>query len=158
MYDSYFNRICKHCGLRFGLHRSSDDSCPIDESSGSYITDQYFQEKRKKVFCKLCSNPTTCLETQLCDKCWELKTRIENDPKLAQKILDQINKPKLIIEFPTEQHREKFMGWLSDGGGEDIYIEEVDPSIVKFDYSKAYPTWGYKPATDGDPLISLKEE
>lgn len=37
--------------------------------------------------CKLCGSEKGWPETKLCDRCWELKTRIENDPALAIQIL-----------------------------------------------------------------------
>lgn len=46
--------------------------------------DRFGQEIIK---CTLCGNPTTMLGTKLCDRCWELKSRIEADPDLAKKIL-----------------------------------------------------------------------
>ena len=45
---------------------------------------------RETVACSICGTPTPMLGTKLCDRCWELKTRIEADPELAQKILDSL--------------------------------------------------------------------
>lgn len=68
---------------------------------------------------------------------------------------------KLIIEFPNEELREWFLGYWSDGGGEyqamearEIYSDKND---IDFDYSKAFPAWGYNPEVDGDPKIIVKE-
>lgn len=40
--------------------------------------------------CTLCGNSTDMLETTLCNTCWELKTRIENNSKIAKKILEEM--------------------------------------------------------------------
>ena len=54
------------------------------------------------------------------------------------------DRPELIISFPSELHREDFVGWLCDGGGEHLYMDgpfrnwdtmEFIPAIVEFDYS-----------------------
>ena len=41
----------------------------------------------RNIPCKWCSKMTNMLVTKQCDGCWELSTRIERDPELAQKIL-----------------------------------------------------------------------
>jgi hypothetical protein len=41
--------------------------------------------------CELCDTPTQMTGTKRCNRCWELESRIERDPQLAQKILDRIN-------------------------------------------------------------------
>jgi len=40
--------------------------------------------------CSLCAQPTAMEGTKLCDRCWELKRRIEADPELAKKILQAV--------------------------------------------------------------------
>lgn len=42
--------------------------------------------------CELCGNPTTMTNTKRCDRCWELETRIQSNPELARRILDEIGK------------------------------------------------------------------
>lgn len=37
--------------------------------------------------CKVCGDTTFNLGTQLCDRCWELKIRIEERPQIAIKFL-----------------------------------------------------------------------
>lgn len=37
--------------------------------------------------CGLCGRPTRMLGTKRCDRCWELESRIQADPKLAREIL-----------------------------------------------------------------------
>lgn len=39
------------------------------------------------VFCRFCGTPTPMIGTKECDRCWELRTRIEGDPVLAAEIL-----------------------------------------------------------------------
>lgn len=73
---------------------------------------------------------------------------------------------RLIIEFPDALARESFLTWFSDGTGEqdfmmmerDQYAEEDgrDP-IVRFNYDKAFPAWGYNPAKDGPDKIVVAE-
>lgn len=40
--------------------------------------------------CRLCSMPTLMHGTQLCDRCWELESRIKMDPVIAGKILHEL--------------------------------------------------------------------
>jgi len=40
--------------------------------------------------CRVCDATTSSLGTRLCDRCWELESRIRSDPQLARKILDQL--------------------------------------------------------------------
>jgi hypothetical protein len=37
------------------------------------------------------------LGTKLCDRCWELETRITGDPVIARKILASLNEPNLLL-------------------------------------------------------------
>lgn len=53
----------------------------------------YF-DTEPKVPCKFCGKDTIMLGTKLCDGCWELTRRIERDPELAQKILNEIKQSK----------------------------------------------------------------
>jgi len=70
-----------------------------------------------------------------------------------------MNRPKLTITFPTDEHRDDFLAWLSDGGGEYIYMEgqtDERSEIVKFDYSDAFEAWGKK--DDSDPIVHTYTE
>jgi len=40
--------------------------------------------------CGICGLSTTVLRTRRCDRCWELESRIENDPRLACEILARL--------------------------------------------------------------------
>lgn len=40
--------------------------------------------------CRLCDRKTTSLGTKLCDRCWELETRITYDLKLAVKVFKNL--------------------------------------------------------------------
>jgi len=44
--------------------------------------------------CTLCGAKTHMTGTRLCDRCWELRKRIEADPELAQKILNETRRSK----------------------------------------------------------------
>lgn len=46
----------------------------------------------KTIPCRLCGDPTDFLGTKLCGDCWELETRIQRRPDIAQKILSQMFK------------------------------------------------------------------
>lgn len=46
------------------------------------------------VSCKLCGHPTHMLGTKLCDPCWELEVRIRQDPEIARKVLDSLDKER----------------------------------------------------------------
>jgi hypothetical protein len=52
----------------------------------------YKKVEEKNVPCKLCNTPTTFTGTELCNRCWELKSRIEMHPELARKILEDFEK------------------------------------------------------------------
>jgi hypothetical protein len=60
---------------------------------------------------------------------------------------------EVTFKFPTKAHRDDFLTWMSDGGGEYVYMEgqtgEI-PEITRFDYTEAYESWGHK---EGDPTI-----
>lgn len=43
--------------------------------------------ERETVPCELCERPTPMLGTRRCHRCYELETRIKDDPALARKIL-----------------------------------------------------------------------
>lgn len=67
-----------------------------------------------------------------------------------------MTKHKVIIEFPSLNARERFLGWLSDGGGEYQFMEgeavhapSPATEIKEFDYSRAFPAWGYDPKKHG---------
>jgi len=54
-----------------------------------------------------------------------------------------MSRAELTISFPTKRHRDDFTAWLSDGGGEYIYMEGQTivedtagelTEIVEFDY------------------------
>lgn len=44
----------------------------------------------KAIKCKWCGKETTSIGTKMCDSCWELETRINNDLELAKKIIKRI--------------------------------------------------------------------
>ena len=65
---------------------------------------------------------------------------------------------KVTFEFPTDVIRAQFLGWVADGGGEYTFLEHVDPDAdYQFDYSKAFPAWGYDPEVDGHPVVTMTE-
>ena len=48
------------------------------------------EKQKEEIPCRLCKEPTRMLGTKLCDRCWELETRIHYDPKLAIQILSEL--------------------------------------------------------------------
>lgn len=44
--------------------------------------------------CRICGDQTPMLGTKLCDRCWELETRIRRDMELAEKILNRLKREK----------------------------------------------------------------
>lgn len=53
------------------------------------------QASQKTIPCRICGEQTPMLGTKLCDRCWELETRIHHDPELARKILFAMSKPEI---------------------------------------------------------------
>lgn len=51
--------------------------------------------------CTLCGKQTRMMGTKLCDRCWEIKSRIESDPELALQILTELNKTPLPPRRPA---------------------------------------------------------
>ena len=47
-------------------------------------------DDRPTVECRICGEPTPMLGTKLCDRCWELERRIQVDPLIAKKILENM--------------------------------------------------------------------
>lgn len=48
-------------------------------------------KKKETIPCKWCGTQTDFLGTKCCHGCWELSSRIESEPELAQRILDAHN-------------------------------------------------------------------
>lgn len=67
--------------------------------------------ERKTVPCTLCGTKTFMLGTRLCDRCWELKHRVEHDPHLAAKILDGMREPEVYDHYPRGSYRRGLMIW-----------------------------------------------
>jgi NMD protein affecting ribosome stability and mRNA decay len=44
--------------------------------------------------CTICGKPTPMLGTKLCNRCWELRSRILADPELARKIINEMDGPE----------------------------------------------------------------
>lgn len=44
-----------------------------------------------EVPCGICGTPTTMTGTKRCDRCWELERRIQANPALARKILENLD-------------------------------------------------------------------
>jgi ribosomal protein L37E len=49
-------------------------------------------KERDSVPCRLCGDVTHMVSTRLCDRCWELETRIHRSPELARRILLKLEK------------------------------------------------------------------
>jgi hypothetical protein len=71
---------------------------------------------------------------------------------------------RVIIEFPTLNARERFLGWLSDGGGEYAFFESERThapakavEINQMDYARAFPAWGYDPVKHGPDKVVIAQ-
>ena len=42
---------------------------------------------------------------------------------------------EVTFRFPSEEERNEFIGWLSDGGGEYTYMEFTRTKVNRFTYS-----------------------
>ena len=70
---------------------------------------------------------------------------------------------RVIFEFPDEASAKRFLVQFCDGNGEqnwfvleDLAVEDGLPeeqAIRRFDYSRAFPEWGYDPAKHGTDLV-----
>jgi len=67
--------------------------------------------------CKWCGDLTAMDGTKECDRCYELRTRIDDDPELAKKILE--GQPKILKSFETFTHEDvwKIRRFLCPGCG-----------------------------------------
>lgn len=52
--------------------------------------------EKKSIPCKWCGEQTTSLGTKECDRCWELRTRIEKNKVIAAKIFVELQ----AVKFP----------------------------------------------------------
>ncbi len=48
--------------------------------------------QKQKIPCQWCGKSSIMMETMECDSCWELRSRIKQNPELARKILNSIKK------------------------------------------------------------------
>lgn len=74
----------------------------------------------KTVKCRICKTPTPMLGSKLCDRCWELETRIKMDPEIARKILRSLSTKATMI------HR---FGWIPVIGA-GLTLDTVIGSLV----------------------------
>jgi hypothetical protein len=59
----------------------------IHHSEDGKDYDQFGQEL---VDCRLCTGKTPMRGTRLCDRCWELDSRVRADPEIAMYILTEL--------------------------------------------------------------------
>lgn len=71
------------------------------------------------VACQLCNGPTSCTTTKLCNRCWELRSRIERDPELTRRILQAL-KAETVQAWHVELH-----GAEAQGGGY-VFVNVTD--------------------------------
>lgn len=58
----------------------------------------------KTISCKWCGMQTHMLGTKECNRCWELRSRVERDPKLATEMLLRVG---VIVSADAQNGREK---------------------------------------------------
>lgn len=82
-----------------GLHRAAADAqlCRliVEAMAATRIPGDAPVERvdslgQRVIECRICDEETVMLGTKLCDRCYELETRIREAPELARKILDDI--------------------------------------------------------------------
>jgi len=56
----------------------------------------------KTIPCRICTDSTPMLSTELCDRCWELERRVEADPELTRKILASKEHPPVFDLYSGE--------------------------------------------------------
>lgn len=65
--------------------------------------------------CRLCGKPTGRPGTELCDGCWELESRIKDNPGMAARILQSLRAPE---EGQVMSLKDKALGHLDSAKGE----------------------------------------
>lgn len=88
------------------------------------------------------------------------KQKVIDAPKSERLIPDT---PQVTLFFPDEQTRDDFVSWLSNQG-EQYHMQDSEiraemgkgKEIAHYDYSRAFPAWGYKPEEHGEPLVALE--
>ena len=61
--------------------------------------------ENETVACRLCGQPTMMLGTKLCDRCWELETRIEMAPDIAKRIIAALEAKESTAHLTTAAGR-----------------------------------------------------
>lgn len=62
------------------------------------------------IACHICGLQTPMLGTKLCDRCWELQSRIIANPHLAKKIISSLNKRNsMIYSFNLPKNLENYI-------------------------------------------------
>lgn len=83
-----------------GAEGEDADDCTTHAHEGDNPIDMFGNDLSKmdsfgtpRKLCELCGGPTpsTSVPARLCDRCWELKWRVEADPELTRKILTGLN-------------------------------------------------------------------
>lgn len=69
--------------------------------------------------------------------------------------MTQSNKTVTFI-FDDEHVLNEFLGYMSDGGGEQWKPKSCD--YTSFDYAKCFPAWGYNPEVDGPREVVVTSE
>jgi len=62
---------------------------------------------------------------------------------------------KVVLKFPNDELRDLFLGLLSDGGISDSIYDamKINGVRVGFDYSGAFPAWGWN--GKGNPTVEI---
>ena len=73
---------------------------------------------------------------------------------------------RIHLDFESKEKLNHFLAWLSNSGEQDymnmfdMFSEVGDEEInyPNFDYSKAFPAWGYIPSKHGHPTVKVTFE
>jgi len=65
---------------------------------------------------------------------------------------------RVVFEFVDSDTAARFLGWMSDGGGEQMFFESEEHhggevAVIRMNYSKAFPAWGYNPEEHGPDRV-----
>lgn len=82
--------------------------------------------------CELCSEQTDKTGTKRCDRCYELETRIQDNPQLAELILERVNIERQIKAIETRERIKKRAYeldpecWISYSGKDRTFKRYMD--------------------------------
>lgn len=80
--------------------------------------------------CGICGTPTAMTGTKRCDPCWEMETKIVQNPILARKILDSAH-PRQTVDLRTALASQAMSGLLANRRVVDDMSKAANADIDK---------------------------